>query len=77
MSILLSDGEEIAEIAGRYMLDTSEHKLLKAQALKLWNHLNEPCSHGIGDFHDNEDAVTMCHRFSCPKCMAEIEQEFK
>jgi hypothetical protein len=31
------------------------------------------CPHGIGDFHDKDQPVTLCMRKDCPECMAELK----
>lgn len=49
----------------------------KAQARHLFEYLKEPCPHGVGDFHDKDEPVTMCMRLACSDCMAEIEKEIE
>jgi hypothetical protein len=51
--------------------------IAKAQAKHLLKILKEPCPHGIGDFHDNDRAITMTTRFNCQECMAQIEKEIE
>ena len=34
--------------------------------------LHETCPHGVGDFHDNDEPVTMCFRYACSSCMEEL-----
>jgi len=41
------------------------------KAIIKWG--NEPCPHGIGDFHDKDESVTMCCRHACDQCWQELK----
>jgi len=71
---LLTD-DELVPICGfetTQGIDEYERDIARAQAEKMIDWLYETCPHGIGDFRDDDEVVTQCHRIDCSLCRREL-----
>lgn len=50
-------------------------KVAEAQHKKDIEWLEQPCPHGIGDFHDKDEPTTQCFRYACGQCWQEFKEE--
>lgn len=46
------------------------------RTVEIFEEMDKPCPHGLGDFHDSDKPCTMTFKRNCETCVDEIKEKY-